>query len=609
MKCTRATFILIALSALALVVFAAAPQKPAPASPADKSTEARLNNLGAAYMNQQLFEKALKSFEAAAALDPKQQIPQLNRGIALLNLQRLDQAKQLLVETIKRDPKDPHAWYNLGLLYKNTSDTQAAADAFRHVTEIDPNDADSWYFLGSVYAQAKQYPQAIEAFQHALKLNPLHASAEFGLSRAYQQSGNMAQARQHLTRFQYITQNKLGSPVSLAYGEQGKYSLAEESQAATVKVPPQIPVKVVDVTERAGLVTKADRGPREDLASYLGPGACFLDYDNDGKIDIFLPDDGTEGGMSLYHNLGNGKFEDVTKRAGLDLASRGIGCAAGDYDNDGIADLAVTMNGRVLLLHNEKNGTFKDVTQTAGIKSDGLNVSVTWVDYDHDGDLDLYVTQSPNDPPGRLCGGPGPIWCQTSLTLTSTRHGTNSMWRNNGNGTFTEVSSSIGLQGSATSFAAVGTDWNNDRAVDIIVTNAVGIPTVFENPREGKFTQREAFSVSTASTGMAVLDFDHDGWMDVVLAHTGSAPITLWHNNHGKSFERVDIPQTDLFKAFGVAAFDYDNDGWIDIAFVGQVRDGRGEVRLFRNLGQDGFKDVTADVGLDKIQLKDPRAI
>src|SRR5438128_12628449 len=116
MKSTRATFIWIALSVLALALFAAAPQKPAPANLADKSTEAaRLNNLGAAYMNQQLFEKALKSFEAAAALDPKQQIPQLNRGIALLNLQRLDQATQLLVETIKRDPKHPHAWYNLAL--------------------------------------------------------------------------------------------------------------------------------------------------------------------------------------------------------------------------------------------------------------------------------------------------------------------------------------------------------------------------------------------------------------------------------------------------------------------------------------------------------------
>src|SRR5438445_3247037 len=341
MKCTRATFILIALSALALVVFAAAPQKPAPASPADKSTEARLNNLGAAYMNQQLFEKALKSFEAAAALDPKQQIPQLNRGIALLNLQRLDQAKQLLVETIKRDPKDPHAWYNLGLLYKNTSDTQAAADAFRHVTEIDPNDADSWYFLGSVYAQAKQYPQAIEAFQHALKLNPLHASAEFGLSRAYQQSGNMAQARQHLTRFQYITQNKLGPPVSLAYGEQGKYSLAEESAAASAKVPPAIPMRFVPVTEQAGIVSKSVPGEAKDLASFLGPGACFLDYDGDGKLDVFLADGGKEGGMSLYHNLGNGKFEEVTHRAGLDPTLHGIGCTAADYDNDGSTDLAV----------------------------------------------------------------------------------------------------------------------------------------------------------------------------------------------------------------------------------------------------------------------------
>src|SRR6266849_1448228 len=335
MKPTRATFILIVLSLLALALFAAAPQKPASASPADKSAEAvRLNNLGAAYMNQQLFQKAMKSFKAAAALDPKQQIPQLNRGIALLNLQRLDEAKQILLDTIKRDPKDPHAWYNLGLLYKNTSDTQAAADAFRHVTEIDPNDADSWYFLGSVYAQAKQYPQAIEAFQHALKLNPLHASAVFGLSRAYQQSGDMAQARQHLTRFQYITQNKLGSPVSLAYGEQGQYSLAEESQAATVKVPPQIPVKFVDVTQEAGIVPTLGAQVGSG-ARVLAPGACFLDYDNDGRIDLLLADNGTQGGMSLYHNLGNGRFENVTKKAGLERFAEGFSCTAGDYDNDG----------------------------------------------------------------------------------------------------------------------------------------------------------------------------------------------------------------------------------------------------------------------------------
>jgi len=120
----------------------------------DKSTEAaRLNNLGAAYMNQQLFEKGLKAFQDAAALDPKLEIARLNQGIALLNLTRIDQAKQLLEEAVKKNPNDPHAWFNLGLLYKNSDNPQGAVDAFRRVTEIDSNDADTWYFLGAAYAQ------------------------------------------------------------------------------------------------------------------------------------------------------------------------------------------------------------------------------------------------------------------------------------------------------------------------------------------------------------------------------------------------------------------------------------------------------------------------
>src|SRR5436305_8700341 len=207
----------------------------------DKSTEAaRLNNLGAAYMNQQLFEKGLKAFQDAAALDPKLEIAKLNQGIAQLNLTRIDPARQLLEEAVKRRPEDPNAWFNLGLLYKNTDNPQGAVDAFVRVTRIDPEDADTWYFLGASYSQRKQYPQAIDAFQHALKLNPLHASAEFGISRAYQQSGDIEHAREHLKRFQYITHNKLGSTMSLAYGEQGKYSRAEESTAVVDIAPPPI---------------------------------------------------------------------------------------------------------------------------------------------------------------------------------------------------------------------------------------------------------------------------------------------------------------------------------------------------------------------------------
>ncbi len=589
--------ILCLLALIALLIFAT----PSP----DKSIEAaRLNNIGVAYMNQQLFEKALKSFEQAASLDPKLAIATVNCGIAALNLQKVDDAKRLLEAAVKNDPKDPHAWYSLGLLYKNTSDAQAAVDAFHHVTEIDPNDADTWYFLGSVYAQGKQFPQAIDAFQHALQLNPLHASAEFGLSRALQQSGETDHAHEHLKHFQYVTQNKLGAPLSLAYGEQGQYSRAEESPAVTEKVPAAIPVKFVDVTEKAGLVSKPLAPAAKDLAFFLGPGACFLDYDNDGKIDIIVADNGPQGGLALYHNLGNGRFEDATKTAGLDPALHAMSCATGDYDSDGATDIALSFNGKVLLLHNEKNGTFKDVTETAGITGEGFNLGVTFIDYDHDGDLDLYVTRYDQgvvfDPRSNATGG--------SAGDTAPR---NAMWRNDGNGKFTDVTDSVGLRGLAPSFGAIGTDYNNDRAVDLLVTNALFPPTIFENPREGKFANKHPWlqQMPGVSPGVAVLDFDHDGWMDLAFTHWNSPAITLWRNNHGKTFDPVTLPKVNWARAWGIAPIDYDNDGWIDLVAVGETKDGKGEVRLFRNLGPDGFKDVSTDVGLDKVELKDPRSI
>src|ERR1019366_4569655 len=122
-------------------------------------------------------------------------------------------------------------------------------------------------------------------------------------------------------------------------------------------------------TDDAGLASKPVATSTGVLASLLGPGACFLDYDGDSKQDLFLADNGPQGGMALYHNLGDGKFEDVTEKAGLDPTLHGVGCTAGDYDNDGAIDLAVSLNGRILLLRNEKNGTFKDVAEGAGSKS------------------------------------------------------------------------------------------------------------------------------------------------------------------------------------------------------------------------------------------------
>ncbi len=562
---------------------------------------ARLNNLGVAYMNQQLFEKGLKEFQQAAEADPKLAIARLNVGVAYLNLQKVDEAKASLEDALKQEPKNPNAWYSLGMLAKNTGDAQAAIDAFKRVIEVDASDADTWYFLGTAYVQAKQFPQAIDAFQHALKLNPLHASAEFGMSRAYQQSGDTEHAREHLKKFQYITQNKIGAPMSLAYGEQGQYSRAVESPSAVLKAPAPIKVRFVDVTKEAGITSKPN--PAVDVTKPFfeaGPGACFLDFDNDGKIDVFFTDNGAQGGISLYRNLGNGKFEDVTVKAGLDPKLRAKSCTAGDYDNDGFTDLAVSFGGGILLLHNEKNGTFKDMAASAGIKDVGID-GLTFIDYDHDGDLDLYAASG------------------MRMVVGSSQSGTSAMWRNNGNGTFTNVDIGISIFTSAAN--AIGTDYNNDRAVDLVVADWTG-GTVFQNPREGNFLALHPFSpvapsdVKLASSsneiptvGVAALDFDHDGWMDIVLTRLTSPALTLWRNKHGKSFEQVPLPATNWVRAYGVAAFDYDNDGWVDLVAVGETKDGKGELRLFRNLGPDGWKDVTADVGLDKIVLKDPRAI
>src|SRR5204862_6614913 len=128
----------------------------------------------------------------------------------------------------------------------------------------------------------KLNPKSIDVLYHSLNLMPLHAVAECGISRAYHQSSDSAKARENLQKFQHITHANLGSPIGLAYGDQGKYSLVEESPAVTQRVLPQIPVKFVDVTLKAGLGTKAAPPIRNDAASSLGPGACFLGYDNDG---------------------------------------------------------------------------------------------------------------------------------------------------------------------------------------------------------------------------------------------------------------------------------------------------------------------------------------
>ncbi|MFB3126469.1 MAG: tetratricopeptide repeat protein, partial [Candidatus Acidiferrales bacterium] len=205
----------------------------------------RLNNLGVAYMNQQRFAQALEQFEQAYEVDPELHTARLNQGIALLNQQRYDAARAALLAAGKQEPGNVRVWYNLGLLHKNLGETEVALEAFQRVAQLDARDADTQYFLGLLRSQLQRYEPAIAAFQAALALNPFHVSAEFGLARAYQRLGDSAQARQHLARFQHLTQENLGAPMSLIYGEQGQHSRAEQVARALGAVAAAIRVRFV----------------------------------------------------------------------------------------------------------------------------------------------------------------------------------------------------------------------------------------------------------------------------------------------------------------------------------------------------------------------------
>ena len=546
----------------------------------------QLNNLGVAYMNQQNFAKAEQLFVAAIQKDPTLLVAQLNQGIALLNSQQLSQASMVLRRVIEQDPKNTAAWYNLGLVARKSGNTQETIEDFKRVVLLDPNDADAHYLLGSGYQQSKDYQDAILEFQRALQLNPLHASAEFGLARAHQQVGMLDLAKQDFQRFQTITSEKLGSPMTISYGEMGHHSMAQSIHVAEPEVAPMIPVRFVrapigDDSQPSSTVAE----PSEDEA---GGGACMVDLFGDGKTDLISLDEGAHA-IHAYRNLGGGRFEEVPpSQTGLDLSGHAIACAVGDFDNDGLPDIAISLLDRVALFRNLGHGKFSDVTKSDGITTNNQPAGLTFVDYDHDGDLDLFVTGKP------VAGADAP----------------NVLWRNNGNQTFTRWTGPTRLAGHGNTSNVTLSDLNNDRAVDLLVTGSGPAPIFFANPREGAFPASPLFSDTNLppTNGVYVFDFNKDGWMDVALTHTGAPGITLWRNVDGKRFERVPLPIADATRGWGLTAIDIDNDGWIDLAVLVDTAHGP-ELRVLRNLGPRGFQDVTAAVGLANLKLDHPRAL
>jgi hypothetical protein len=345
-------------------------------------------------------------------------------------------------------------------------------------------------------------------------------------------------------------------------------------------------VKFTDVAVEAGLAqarnVSGDPRNKQFIVEEMGCGIALFDYDNDGWLDIFLVNGasfsaGRKPTSYLFRNNRDGTFTDVTVKAGLTHSGWGQGCCVGDYDNDGFDDLFVSYWGRNVLYHNNGNGTFTNVSEKAGVAGNGRRwgAGCCFLDYDRDGLLDLFVSNYLNFDPEQTPRPGGSDLCRFNAIAVPCgpqgfSGGANILYRNRGDGTFEDVSekSGIGKPRGLASAAFAGENWR---------------------------------PVGSYAMGAVAADFDNDGWTDIYVSCDG-APSLLYHNNHDGSFSEVGVAAGCAFdengaamSGMGVAVGDYDGDGWLDIArtnFSDQV------TTLYRNNGDGTFQDASLSAGL-----------
>ncbi len=352
----------------------------------------------------------------------------------------------------------------------------------------------------------------------------------------------------------------------------------------------QAQIRFRDVTQAAGLRFVHNNGAfgKKYLPETLGPGCAFLDYDGDGWQDILLingqdwPGHARRGRttLKLYRNNRNGTFTDVTARAGLAVSLYGMGVAVGDYDNDGRDDIFVSALGQSRLFHNNGNGTFMDVTSTAGLAGvNEFSTSAAFVDYDKDGRLDLvvanYVQWTPQTDLFCTLDGANKSYC----TPESYKGASARLWHNLGSGKFEDATRKAGLYDTTSKGLGITIlDYDGDGWPDIMLANDTQPNKLYLNNKNGTFTEKGvtagvAFSeegIARAGMGVDAADYDRSGRPSIIISNFSNQMMSLYHNE-GNGLFVDEAPRTTVGRdtlltlGFGCFFFDYDLDGWLDM--------------------------------------------
>jgi hypothetical protein len=393
-------------------------------------------------------------------------------------------------------------------------------------------------------------------------------------------------------------------------------------------------IQFTNVTKAAGISFTHFKGNQgtSTILEEAGPGACVCDHDNDGWQDIYfvngrdLYQRGIRARNALYRNNGDGTFSDVTGKAGVPGTAYGIGCVAGDYDNDGHADLYVTQYGRNVLYRNNGDGTFADVTDRAGVGAmefgAAFHSGATFFDYDRDGKLDLYagsyVTFGEKSRRACLIGAGVPTSCPPSVYPGAPA----ALYHNNGDGTFTNVTKAAKIfQPGGKNLSVGASDFDHDGWADLFVANDGVEFYLYRNNKNGTFTDvAMTTGVALTADGLAMAamcishgDYDNDGNLDLYISDFQAVPNRVFRND-GKGFydevsDAAGIAEpTRPVLSFGGGFFDYDNDGWLDLFIANghvypEVEQADPKVRykqinqLFHNDGKGKFVEATKAAG------------